>query len=135
LNPPPRTIQKQEILRGYQSFSTVLSTGRSLKAGSVRCFYAVDEGPKAGLRVGFSVSRRVYKAVARNRLRRLMKEAYRVNRQALQLDQKDLQSRVFHVVFMYIPSSTKSEAATYKSVEQSMITLLENLHRELSGLS
>lgn len=49
----------------------------------VKCFYLVETGQPGTLRVGFTVPSRVYHAVRRNRLRRLMRESFRQCRKGL----------------------------------------------------
>ncbi|NOZ60093.1 MAG: ribonuclease P protein component [Calditrichaeota bacterium] len=67
---------KNEILRGYGSFDLVFKNGRSLQKSHTILFYLkADEK-----RIGFVVSKRIRKAVHRNRLKRKLREIYRQNK-------------------------------------------------------
>jgi len=50
----------------------------------VRCFYLAKKGEGPVVRVGFAVSRSVRKATERNRFKRLLRESYRLQKDALQ---------------------------------------------------
>ena len=68
-------LRKQEILRGYSVFRTVLRSGNRIDGEIVRCTYMRNLQLNAGWHFGFRVSSHFYNATQRNRTRRLFREA------------------------------------------------------------
>jgi len=69
-------LPKSEIIRKKTDFNEVFEKGRVWNGKILKCLYT-----KSNRRmVGFVVSRRFGNAVARNRAKRLLREAYRKNR-------------------------------------------------------
>jgi ribonuclease P protein component len=64
-------------------FSALYREGSRLDGDSMRCFFCCEEGAGASVRAGFSVSGRLFGAVMRNRLKRLMRAAFDAERSAL----------------------------------------------------
>lgn len=93
------TLRKDEVLRGYDVFSSVVKNGTKFRGGRIMCFAVTAPQPMgtgssspaaAGsaampvVRVGFAVARRrVPLAADRNRVKRLLREVYRTNREKL----------------------------------------------------
>lgn len=77
-------LRRRSRLSRSQDFDRVYRSGRSVANRYLVLYYfrrletgsEVDEGPS---RVGFSVSKRLGSAVDRNRLKRALREAYRLN--------------------------------------------------------
>jgi len=69
-------LPKDEILRGRETFDQVFERGEKLTGKNVSIFYCQAESRK----IGFVVSKRVKKAVNRNRYKRLLREIYRLNK-------------------------------------------------------
>lgn len=96
------TLRKNEILRGRKSFSKVFSSGNKLADQAILCFYQIDNSDTETNRaaVGFAVSKKIGKAVVRNRIKRLMREGYRLNKHIL-LDTPAPNQFVASIVLMY----------------------------------
>jgi len=79
-------LRRAEILRGHEAFRETLRKGRRVHGTHILGYIlSVDSDFNAGVpvRVGFAVTRQVKPGVARNRARRLMREAYRVNKETV----------------------------------------------------
>jgi ribonuclease P protein component len=72
-----------EALRGITAFDRVFRDGRRTSGALLHCMYRIEQTERVVLRVGFAVSSKQYHAVRRNRLRRLMREAFRAEQKNL----------------------------------------------------
>lgn len=71
-----RTFPKSERLKGKQVFQAVFSKGRRFTSGNLTVIYLPAEQPSAG----FIASKHIGGAVKRNRVKRILREAYRMNK-------------------------------------------------------
>ncbi len=123
------TLDKSKKLLGKVRVQRVFSEGKSVVAYPIRVCYCeqmereenqVDGQP---VKVLFSVSKRLFKrAVGRNRLKRLMREAYRMNQHTL-LHQCELQGNALDVVFMYISNEEISYVKLEKAMKKAIVKL------------
>lgn len=74
---------RRHALRGHAAFSRVFASGRRIDGSLVQCFVVIEPAGNPELKVGFAVSSRAYKAVWRNRLRRLLREAFSRHEESL----------------------------------------------------
>ncbi len=72
------TLPKSYILRGYQTFSRIISNGASIQGTHLTSYIVSRESDHPRAMIGFTVSKkRTPLAVERNRIKRLMREAVR----------------------------------------------------------
>ena len=70
-------------LRSRKDFQRVFTEGRKVVGRGAILWFVAGAVPGAGPRLGLSVSAKVGAAVLRNRLKRLTREAFRLNRASL----------------------------------------------------
>ncbi|MCD2493267.1 ribonuclease P protein component [Lacrimispora sp. NSJ-141] len=109
---------KFHSLKRNQDFQAVYRNGRSF-ANSCLVMYAKKRNDEEENRVGISVSKKVGNSVVRHRLKRLIREAYRINcGQAV---------RGYDLVVI---AREKSKEKTYKEITGALLSLLRS-HRLL----
>ncbi len=105
-------MKKEERIRKNSHFRYVYSRGKSYSNSSLIMY--ITRNNKKLNRVGFSVSKKVGKSVVRSRVKRLIRESYRNN--------KDMIVKGYDIVF--IARSRASELG-YHEIEKSVISLIK----------
>ncbi|OEF99626.1 ribonuclease P protein component [Vulcanibacillus modesticaldus] len=83
-------MQKENRLKKREDFKKVYTYGKSV-ANRELVLYILDNSKTERYRVGISVSKKIGNAVVRNRVKRLIKEAFRSLANQLEMEnQKDL---------------------------------------------
>jgi len=77
-------LGKRGVLRGRGQFGDVITQGRKVPARLLRAAYVVTERDGGLVRCGISIARQTGNAVRRNRIKRLIREAIRLERSDLQ---------------------------------------------------
>ncbi|MEZ2413694.1 ribonuclease P protein component [Muriicola sp. E247] len=75
------TLPKEEKLKHEKQIQEVFTKGSSITVFPLKLIYLKTENKVFGIKVGFSVPKRNFKsAVSRNRVKRLLREGYRLNK-------------------------------------------------------
>jgi ribonuclease P protein component len=109
------TLGKKERLKSRKSIEQLFIEGKKISAPPYRVIYMLVEGG-GDLRFGAAVSARHFKkATDRNRIKRLTREAWRLQKNPLQekLKTSNIQINVF---FIYIAKEVLSYEETYNKV-------------------
>ena len=105
-------MDKPEKLRKNKEFRYVYSAGKVF-SNNLLVLYLVKNSTDFN-KVGFSVSKKVGNSVVRNKVRRRIKECYRLN--------TDRFKKGYNFVFV---SRVRAKDATYKEIETAMISLFK----------
>jgi len=124
------TLRKSEILRGYSVFSEILKNGESIQSSALQCYFKEQKREKNNppVRIGFAVPRRdIALAVERNRLKRLMREAFRTNKAQLveAASRKDLQLAL--VLIFRKSGRTNVRQIRYASIESDLKDVMSRI--------
>jgi len=117
------TLGKKERLKSRKLTEQLFSEGKRFTLTPFRIYYLFSEKQTVPVQFGTGVSNKIFKkAVDRNRVKRLIREAYRVQKIQLQqqLENQKLQLSIF---FIY----TTKELPEYKEVYHSTGKVLAKL--------
>ena len=129
------TLKKKEVLRGRNNFDLLFKRGEKFSGATIRCLVVrtpVDaRGAAPRVTSGFAVPRTVKRAVDRNRIKRFLRESYRLNKHLL-AHQKQL-SRGVTILFLYShKKGSQSGLPSFHVVEQDMKHLLQSISSTIS---
>ena len=111
----PFPVNKSNSLKSTSEIDLVFKDGSKLSSKLISLYY-VKSDKENSLRIAFSVGKKTHAlATTRNKLKRLMKEALRVNGHEILG-----QNLPYNLVFIYFSSKEES----FKSIEESMKSLL-----------
>ena len=109
------SINKNTSLKNTSEIDLVFKDGSKLSSKLISLYY-VKSDKENSLRIAFSVGKKTHAlATTRNKLKRLMKEALKVNGHEILS-----QNLPYNLVFIYFSSKVES----FKSIEESMKSLL-----------
>jgi len=111
---------KSEKLKSRKTIELLFTEGKSVTKFPIKVFYLpIKNNEKT--QVGFAVPKRNFKnAVDRNRIKRQLREAYRLQKHLLK-NKEDLK---FGLFFLYLGK----EKLPYISIEKAMKSLIENIN-------
>jgi ribonuclease P protein component len=119
------TLKAHERLKSRKIIQRIFKEGKSFSHFPFRVMYMETENEVSPLQAGFTVSTRHFKkAVDRNRIRRLMRESYRLQKNDL-LKELEGNRKSLAVFFIY----TGNELPDYKDVFEKIGGALQRLEK------
>ncbi|WP_370226911.1 ribonuclease P protein component [Mesoflavibacter sp.] len=118
------TYNKDEKLKSQKAIEQLFAEGKSVSAYPLRMVYLDNQ---TQLKVGVSVSKRNFKlAVHRNRVKRLLREGYRLNKNLL------IDNKLDHYTLMILYIS--KEMPDFKIIDKKMKALLTKFNDQISNI-
>jgi len=114
------TFTKPERLKNDKEISRLFEEGKSITVFPIRLIYLFSDGDEQEhIKAAFTASKRNFKkAVDRNRIKRLLRESYRLNKPQLY---RSLDTKNYIFMFIYIGK----EAVEMDIINQKMLQLFD----------
>lgn len=121
------TFSKKERVTGKRRIDDLFLSGESFLAYPFRVTYFLRESDEKNVSVLVSIpKKRLKRAVDRNRMKRLMREAYRLNRHQFKKENL-LEGHGVDIAFIYV----KDEPSTFKDVQKGVRRALREVSFKL----
>jgi ribonuclease P protein component len=135
---PRYTLGKDERLKARKSIEDIFNSGESFSLYPLRVFFilekqtnnknAASNRKNSSLQFGVGVSKKNFKkAVDRNRIKRLIREAYRLQKKVIAMDLDAKKDRSLKLFILY----TGSELPEHTLINQKVGETLDRLKRKL----
>ena len=127
------TFKKDEKLKSRKTIEQLFKDGKSFSNFPFRVLWKPAEGAAAPVQTGFAVSSKHFKrAVDRNRIKRLMREAYRLQKNELQnlLQQQQKQLAVF---IIYVGNELPDYDFIFEKTDHVLTRLIKITNENLSS--
>lgn len=123
------SLPRAKILRGRKNFKRLFEQeARVFRNNYIDIRFQLIDQSTFGCLMGFVVKKSLGKANKRNKMKRLLKEAYRIHQYMLADPLRDAQV-TFHGVFM-----AKAVDLDYKDVEEEVVALLKQVRDQLPSI-
>lgn len=124
------TYNKSEKLKSRKAIDLLFAKGIGISAFPIKVLYNYSEDQKANLQAGVTASSRHFKkAVDRNRIKRVLREAYRLQKLPLQ-NQLLEQNKRMVLFFIYIGKELPNFEDVYKKMGSVLHQLINNLSNQ-----
>jgi ribonuclease P protein component len=117
------TLSQNDRLKKQKQIQTLFLKGKSLYAPRFRLVYAALSSETNGVKFGVSVPKKKFKkAVQRNRIKRLVREAYRLEAPVLR-EMAQAKQQEWHLFFIF----TGADLPAFSEVQSSIRQLIGNV--------
>lgn len=127
-------LSKQERIKSKNEFDTIYSKGKTLYSKNKKLkaiYYIEDNFELPGVKVGFAVHKKSGKAYWRNRVKRILRVAYRTNKQSLLSNAVKNNKKVLVVFSLISINQKKYRKIGLNEVLPDVINLIEMIENKL----
>jgi ribonuclease P protein component len=121
------TQQSIEILSGFGTFTRVITRGKRYEKQPLKAFVLSSLSKKTSLHVGYTVTKKIRTAAHRNRLKRLMREAFLAQKE--EFVRRLSSGTLVEIVFMYNGNTEIAPTMVrFSSIDQALSALCSMIY-------
>ncbi len=121
MKPKNNTLPKSKIIKSKKTIEKLFKKANSLHKYPVRLVFSVEKNDENGYKTAFFVPKKKFKkAVDRNRIKRLMREAFRLQQNQLN------ENLLYNLIWIYTGKKLPDFHLVYKRIEQLLKELKSN---------
>lgn len=122
------SFSRNDRLAGKKNIEHLFTSGQRLSIGTLRFLWIANSaGDKAGVKIAISVSKKLHKkAVDRNKIRRRIREAYRIRKKEI-LEAAIAMHSEIHIMIIYY----STEIMSYDVIAEWIKTAMQRIQEKL----
>ena len=122
------TYQKKDKLKSRKQTQFLFANGQSMNAFPIKLIYTIEANEPGCLQAGVGAPSRTFrKAVARNRVKRLLREGYRLERPAF-MEAASIKGLRINLFFLYTDATVIAQAAIQEKIKQLLARLAKKIN-------
>ena len=124
------TFAKTERLSGTKRIDSLFKDGESFISFPLRVIYFIQEqSMETGCSILVSVpKKRIKKAVHRNRIKRLIRESYRLNKQVI--DSSSIHETSIDIAFIYVKDTASEFSLMQKAMKKALNQISDRIQKK-----
>ncbi len=130
------SLSKNERIKEKKIFDQLFKSGKTvlLKNNSLKIIYLVEKSDNPCVKIAVGISRKAGNSVWRNRLKRLIRNAYRLNKLKLLELSKQKGMRIYILFSSVSLNQSTSPKLKYSEIEAQIISLLKVIYNKIDSI-
>ncbi len=130
------SLSKNERIKEKKIFDQLFKSGKTvlLKNNSLKIIFLTEKSDKPCVKIAIGISRKAGNSVWRNRLKRLIRNAYRLNKLQIIDIAKQKGMRIYILFSSVSLNQSNSPRLKYSQIEVQIISLLKIIYKKIDSI-